>query len=299
MIAKEIRELSNVSSTAGRQITERMAEVTGIMKTTFHAANEAAVQERQALEHSGRAVQDVLAHVHELSTHAQTMFDRGNAIRENIESLIVTLQFQDRVSQMISVVADDIGRMHGCGVGGDDALCAPDAWLESLEADLHDGRAARRSPRKRHWRQRQHQQRPGGRRPHLFLTELESPTMAKTILIVDDSSSLRTVVKMALTRAGYEVIEAGDGKEALGALEKAGKVHLIVSDVNMPNMDGITFVTQLKQNPKHKFTPVIMLTTESQDAKVQQAKVAGARAWLVKPFNPPQLIDAVAKLILP
>ena len=123
--------------------------------------------------------------------------------------------------------------------------------------------------------------------------------MAKTILIVDDSASLRTVVKMALTRAGYEVIEAGDGKEALAVLEKAGKVHLIVSDVNMPNMDGITFVTQLKQNPKHKFTPVIMLTTESQDAKVQQAKVAGARAWLVKPFNPPQLIDAVAKLILP
>jgi len=71
--------------------------------------------------------------------------------------------------------------------------------------------------------------------------------MAKTILIVDDSSSLRVVVKLALVRAGYAVLEAGDGKEGLAQLDKAPKVHLIVSDVNMPNMDGITFVTQLKQ----------------------------------------------------
>ena len=123
--------------------------------------------------------------------------------------------------------------------------------------------------------------------------------MSKTILIVDDSSSLRTIVKLALSRAGYAVIEAGDGKEALCLLEKTAKVNLIVSDVNMPNMDGITFLTQLKLNPRHKFTPVIMLTTESQDAKMQQAKAAGARAWLVKPFNPPQLLDAVSKLVLP
>ena len=123
--------------------------------------------------------------------------------------------------------------------------------------------------------------------------------MAKTILIVDDSSSLRTVVKMSLVRAGYEVLEAGDGKEALSVLDKAGKVNLIVSDVNMPNMDGITFVTQLKQSPRHKFTPVIMLTTEGQDAKKEQGRAAGAKAWIVKPFNPPQLLDAVSKLILP
>jgi two-component system chemotaxis response regulator CheY len=123
--------------------------------------------------------------------------------------------------------------------------------------------------------------------------------MAKTILIVDDSSSLRTVVKMALTRAGYEVLEAGDGVEGLAQLDKTPKVHLIVSDVNMPNMDGITFVTQVKQHPRHKFTPVIMLTTEGQDAKKEQGRAAGAKAWIVKPFNPPQLLDAVAKLILP
>jgi two-component system, chemotaxis family, chemotaxis protein CheY len=123
--------------------------------------------------------------------------------------------------------------------------------------------------------------------------------MAKTILIVDDSSSLRTVVKMSLVRAGYDVLEAGDGVEGLAQLDKAGKVHLIVSDVNMPNMDGITFVSRVKQHSRHKFTPVVMLTTEGQDEKKQQGKAAGAKAWIVKPFNPPQLLDAVSKLILP
>ena len=123
--------------------------------------------------------------------------------------------------------------------------------------------------------------------------------MAKNILIVDDSSSLRTVVKIALIRSGYDVIEASDGMEGLAQLDKAGKVHLIVSDVNMPNMDGITFVTHVKQHPRHKFTPVIMLTTEGQDGKKEQGRAAGAKAWIVKPFNPPQLLDAVSKLILP
>ena len=123
--------------------------------------------------------------------------------------------------------------------------------------------------------------------------------MPKTILIVDDSGSMRTVVKLTLTRAGYDVLEAGEGQEGLAVLEKAGKVHLIVSDVNMPNMDGITFVTKVKQHARHKFTPVVMLTTEGQDAKKEQGRAAGAKAWIVKPFNPPQLLDAVSKLILP
>jgi two-component system chemotaxis response regulator CheY len=123
--------------------------------------------------------------------------------------------------------------------------------------------------------------------------------MAKTILIVDDSASLRTVVKLALTRAGYEVIEAGDGRDAIAKLDQAAKVNLIVSDVNMPVMDGIAFVKQVKAHPRHKFTPVIMLTTEGQDEKKQLGRAAGAKAWIVKPFNPPQLLDAVSKLILP
>ncbi len=121
--------------------------------------------------------------------------------------------------------------------------------------------------------------------------------MAKTILIVDDSSSLRLVVRMALTGAGYDVIEAADGQLALAQLEKTAQVNLIVSDVNMPNMDGITFVTHVKKHPRHKFTPVIMLTTENQDAKKALGKAAGARAWIVKPFTPPQLLDAVSKLV--
>ena len=123
--------------------------------------------------------------------------------------------------------------------------------------------------------------------------------MPKTILIVDDSASLRTVVKMTLQRAGYDVLEAGDGGEALATLEGMPKVHLIVSDVNMPNMDGITFVTEVKKHPRHKFAPVIMLTTEGQDAKKEQGRAAGAKAWIVKPFNPPQLLDAVSKLVMP
>ena len=120
--------------------------------------------------------------------------------------------------------------------------------------------------------------------------------MAKTILIVDDSSSLRTVVRLALVRAGYEVLEAGDGIEGLAQLDKA-RVNLIVSDVNMPRMDGIAFVRKLKENGRHKFTPVIMLTTEGQAAKMEEGRAAGARAWMVKPFNPPQLLDAVSKLM--
>ena len=123
--------------------------------------------------------------------------------------------------------------------------------------------------------------------------------MAKIILIVDDSSSMRTVVKIALEREGYQVLEAGDGRDALQLLEKTPKVHLIVSDVNMPNMNGFEFVTQVKLHARHKFAPVIMLTTEVDDAKKQQGRTAGAKAWIVKPFKPPQLLDAVSKLILP
>ena len=121
--------------------------------------------------------------------------------------------------------------------------------------------------------------------------------MSKTILIVDDSLSLRTVVRMALERAGYAVLEASDGRQGLAQLDKGGKVNLIVSDVNMPNMNGIEFVTEVKKHPKHRFLPVIMLTTENQRDKMEQGRAAGAKAWIVKPFDPPQLLDAVSKLV--
>ncbi len=125
--------------------------------------------------------------------------------------------------------------------------------------------------------------------------------MAKTILIVDDSASLRQVVEIALTGAGYEVLQASDGRDALDKLGKLGgqKIHLIVCDVNMPNMGGIEFVTEVKKNPAYKFAPVIMLTTEGNEAMKERGRAAGAKAWIVKPFNPPQMLNAVSKLILP
>ncbi|MDB6141905.1 MAG: response regulator with CheY-like receiver,AAA-type ATPase, and DNA-binding domain [Pseudomonas sp.] len=122
--------------------------------------------------------------------------------------------------------------------------------------------------------------------------------MTKTILIVDDSNSFRQVVAMALKGVGYNVVDACDGKDALSKLD-GRKINLIVSDVNMPIMDGITFVKAAKQLPSYKFTPVIMLTTESGEAKKNEGKAAGVRAWIVKPFQPPVLLDAVSKLILP
>jgi two-component system chemotaxis response regulator CheY len=122
--------------------------------------------------------------------------------------------------------------------------------------------------------------------------------MAKTIMVVDDSASLRQVVAIALKGAGYDTIEACDGKDALSKLNGV-KIHLIISDVNMPNMDGITFVKNLKQMAAYKFTPIIMLTTESQDEKKREGQAAGAKAWVVKPFQPQQMLDAVSKLILP
>ena len=119
--------------------------------------------------------------------------------------------------------------------------------------------------------------------------------MTKTIMVVDDSASIRQVVGMALSSAGYEVVEACDGNDALAKLN-GQKIHLIVSDVNMPNLDGIGLIKRVKEHPDYKFTPIMMLTTESQEAKKQEGKAAGAKAWLVKPFQPPALLSAVAKL---
>jgi len=120
--------------------------------------------------------------------------------------------------------------------------------------------------------------------------------MAKTILIVDDSASLRQVVAIALKGAGYEVIEAGDGKEGLAKLDGT-KINLIVSDVNMPNMDGLEMVLEIKKMAAYKFTPIIMLTTEAGADMKERGKAAGVKAWVVKPFKPDQMLDAVSKLV--
>lgn len=121
--------------------------------------------------------------------------------------------------------------------------------------------------------------------------------MSKKILIVDDSAVFRKVVSMHLKNQGYEVLEAGDGLEAFEKL-KTEQVSLIVCDVNMPNMDGLTFISRLRAEiQENKFTPIIMLTTESGEEKKRQGMEAGAKAWLVKPFAPEQLLMAISKLI--
>jgi len=125
--------------------------------------------------------------------------------------------------------------------------------------------------------------------------------MSKKILIIDDSASIRQVVGLTLRDAGYEVVEAVDGQDALLKLS-GDKIHLIICDVNMPNMDGISFVKSVKSDPKYanyKFTPIIMLTTESEENKKLEGQAAGAKAWIVKPFLPEKLLVAVQKLSLP
>jgi two-component system chemotaxis response regulator CheY len=122
--------------------------------------------------------------------------------------------------------------------------------------------------------------------------------MAKLIMIVDDSASMRQVVGIALKGAGYAVLEGRDGRDALTKLT-GQKVNLIISDVNMPNMDGISFVKAVKQLPAYRFTPIIMLTTESEESKKREGQAAGAKAWVVKPFQPEHLLAAVQKLCLP
>ena len=122
--------------------------------------------------------------------------------------------------------------------------------------------------------------------------------MAKTIMIIDDSASLRQVVSIALGGAGYQVVEACDGQDALAKLN-GQKIHLAVCDVNMPNLDGIGLLKAIRELPTYTFTPVIMLTTEAGESKKKEGQAAGARAWIVKPFKPDQLLQAVSKLILP
>ncbi|MEH6543957.1 MAG: response regulator [Porticoccaceae bacterium] len=122
--------------------------------------------------------------------------------------------------------------------------------------------------------------------------------MKKRILVIDDSASLRQVVNIALCGVGYEVVEAEDGAEALKKLD-GSKIHLAICDVNMPVMDGITFVKKVKKIPNYRFLPIIMLTTESRENRKLEGQSAGARAWVVKPFRPELMIEAVSKLVLP
>jgi two-component system chemotaxis response regulator CheY len=120
--------------------------------------------------------------------------------------------------------------------------------------------------------------------------------MTASILTVDDSASLRMAIRIALTGAGYRVTEAGDGVEGL-AKAGAEKFDLIVTDLNMPNMDGLTMIRELRKQPTQAGVPIIFLTTESDAAMKIQAKEAGATGWLVKPFVPEQLIKVTRKVL--
>ena len=120
--------------------------------------------------------------------------------------------------------------------------------------------------------------------------------MAKKILIVDDSAAIRQSISFILTQEGYETVEATDGLEALEALAKLETLDLIITDVNMPNLDGIGFIRKARELANFKFTPILVLTTESQGSKMTEGKEAGATGWIVKPFNSEKLLGIVKKV---
>ncbi len=120
--------------------------------------------------------------------------------------------------------------------------------------------------------------------------------MSKMIMTADDSASIRQMVSFTLKQAGYDVIEAVDGADAL---EKMGnnKVDMLITDLNMPNLDGIGLIKEVRTKPEYKFAPIILLTTESSGDKKMEGKQAGATGWIVKPFKPDQLLSVVKKVL--
>ncbi len=120
--------------------------------------------------------------------------------------------------------------------------------------------------------------------------------MANNILIVDDSASMRQLVSFTIKDAGFGVMEAVNGKDALTKASGA-KMDMVITDLNMPEMDGIELIKQLRRKTEYKFTPIVMLTTESQEGKKQEGKQAGASGWIVKPFKPEQLMEVVKKFV--
>ena len=120
--------------------------------------------------------------------------------------------------------------------------------------------------------------------------------MSKTIATVDDSASVRQMVSFTLKGAGYDVIECCDGKDALNKINGSG-VNMVITDLNMPNMNGLELIKALRTKPECKFMPIVFLTTESQPEKKNEAKAAGATGWIIKPFKPEQLLAVVKKVL--
>ena len=119
--------------------------------------------------------------------------------------------------------------------------------------------------------------------------------MTKTILTVDDSRTMRDMLHLALTEAGFRVVQAVDGLDGLEALD-AAQADVIITDINMPRLDGFGFIEGVRKNDRHRATPILVLTTESDTKKKQRARDAGATGWIVKPFNPEKLIDAIRRV---
>jgi two-component system chemotaxis response regulator CheY len=120
--------------------------------------------------------------------------------------------------------------------------------------------------------------------------------MSKTFLIVDDSASMRQLIALTIKDAGYDVLLAENGRDALEKMQKTN-VDMVITDLNMPEMDGITFIRELRTKTNYKFVPIVMLTTEAQEAKKQEGRAAGASGWIVKPFSPTQLMGVVKKFM--
>ncbi|HCM26271.1 MAG: two-component system response regulator [Treponema sp. GWB1_62_6] len=120
--------------------------------------------------------------------------------------------------------------------------------------------------------------------------------MAKKVLVVDDSSAIRQSITYVLQQGGYEIAEAKDGMDGLAVLRTLDAVDLIITDVNMPNLDGISFIRKVREDAKYKFVPIIVLTTESQGSKMNEGKEAGATGWIVKPFSAEKLLGIVKKV---
>jgi two-component system chemotaxis response regulator CheY len=120
--------------------------------------------------------------------------------------------------------------------------------------------------------------------------------MAKTILVVDDSASVRQHVSGTLSRAGFDTAQAADGQEGLAMVDSDRNIAMVISDINMPHMDGIEMVEKIKAKAENKALPILMLTTEGQVSLVKRAKQAGAVGWIVKPFEPSKLVQTVCHL---
>lgn len=120
--------------------------------------------------------------------------------------------------------------------------------------------------------------------------------MGKRILIVDDSAAIRQSISYILEQGGYVTVEAKDGLEGLARLGDEQLFDLVITDVNMPNMDGIAMIKKVREIPKYKFTPILVLTTESQGSKMNEGKEAGATGWIVKPFSSDKLLGIVKKV---